>query len=114
MTAMLISPSSASPWRIEIARFNDWLTSRWPDLRSEPHRMGQRAHVWAWPDFHEVWVPGERDCAWIDAGAERTSAVAVWLASTTTEPLILCDEGYSLVIPLEVATEASVAASLAG
>ncbi|GAA2155727.1 hypothetical protein GCM10009844_43220 [Nocardioides koreensis] len=107
---MLVTPASESPWRIEIARFGDWLTARWPDLRSASNGEGQRAHLWVWPDSHEVWIPGERDCAWVETDPERTGAVASWLASTTDEPLILCDEGYALVIPLDGATEAGIAA----
>ena len=112
MVTMLVTPASESPWRIEIARFGDWLTSRWPDLRSASNVEGQRAHLWVWPDSHEVWIPSERDCAWVEADPERTGAVASWLASTTDEPLILCDEGYALVIPLDGATEAGIAARL--
>jgi hypothetical protein len=112
VVALLICTASESPWRIEVAHFGDWLTSRWPDLRSAPNAEGQRAHRWAWPDSHEVWVPVKRDCAWVEAGAERAAAVAAWLASTTGEPLILCDEGYALVIPLDGATEAGIAARL--
>lgn len=88
-------------------------SSAWPDIESHPIETGPRAHVWTWADSYEVWVPADRDCAWIEADPQRVGAVAIWLAATTSEPLILCDEGYATVLPLNGLTESSLSALLA-
>lgn len=112
VVAMLISSARESSWRIDISDFGSWLQSRWPGMDSSVSGVGQRAHVWIWPDAHEVWVPVERDCAWIEADEQRICAVAAWLAATSADPLILCDEGYASILPLEGATESSLLARL--
>jgi hypothetical protein len=110
MANYLVAPPTApKSWRINVSDFELWLQHRWTDIEPTPDvASSQRRYMWTWPDQYEVWVPDHRDCAWIAADLERAAAVATWLASNASEPLILCDEGYSFDIDLSDANEATV------
>lgn len=105
---MLVTPPADTGWRVDIAALDLWLSSRWPGIRRDDDRGRYPAHRWIWSDLYEVRVPDDRTCVWIDADDERTCAVASWCAGTASDPLILCDEGYSDVYTLDQPSEAEL------
>ena len=112
MADMLIAPPTAGSWRVDIAQFESWLRARWPEIARLPG-SGQQAHHWSWPDRCEVWVPEHRKCVWLAAEPTKISAIGAWFGSIATDPLILCDEGFSNDVTIQGATEADLAERLA-
>lgn len=104
MTKMLISPRRAAGWRVDVEALASWLRGRWPEIELSRGTSDHRDHLWCWPDGYEVWIPSDRQCAWVDADWHRVSAIAAWLSGTSVE-LILCDEGFENHLDLRGVSE---------
>jgi len=110
--AYLICPTEKVDWRIPVEELNGFLRSRWPDVERSDSGHGQRAHQWTFEDLHDVWVPEDREVAWLDPNDERAAALAAHLAAAGPPNLILMDEGNNFAIELAGLDEVGILGEL--
>ncbi len=114
MGFFVISPPSESTWVATPSDVDAWVRQSWPEAVSQQETSAVRSIVWMWPDHSEAYIDAAGQAIYIEAPAPTIArfASAFTAQFAGSQPLVLYDESYTTVDPLNGTTEDAIRQAL--
>jgi len=114
MGFFVISAPSETTWTAAPGDVDSWVRQTWPEVVSHRESTKVRSIVWEWPDRSEAYIEAAGQAIYIEALAPMIARFAAAFTErfARSQSLILYDEGYTTVVPLNGATEETVRQAL--